>query len=268
MHREASVSDPGARRHDLGRFSIGRLSLVLAAFLVAFGVGDHLGAQDAAEAGTADLTRIKEEFLADAEINKRLTWVLGFKPLKVRMVTPRRGPKKGRTFWYVVYQIENKAREDHQFYLALNATSDRKRVYTDLFLPSVERAAEEQEKTPLWGKTDKFLKVLKDRAPGDRKYSYEMIKAGEKRLCVAVFNAFDPTSKNLTIRVKGLTNDVGVVESEGETFLRQRVRVIHVRRPGDEYEFGNDMFKKMRTEWVTEVVKLEIPEKDAGDDGA
>ena len=237
----------------------------LLGFVVACGLTSAFSSPvSAQEDGTG--AELKEEILDDANVAKRISWVLEFKPVKVRMVTPHRGPQKGKTYWYLVYQLENRSEEDHDFYLAISASGDRKKSYSDLFLPSVERAVEYQEKVILWGKTDKFHKVLKARQHTDRKYSYETIKAGEKRLCVAVFNRFDPDSKNLAIRVKGLTNDVEVLHGEGgdgDTVLRQRVRVVHVRRPGDEYEFGGDSFKRMRTEWIEETTTAEIPKGDS-----
>jgi hypothetical protein len=247
MHRQASDRIGFWRAPLLG---------VVAACLVGLMSSSPVVAQD-------DGAELKPEILDEASVEKRISWVLDFKPIKVRMVTPRRGPKKGETYWYLVYQIENRSTEDHDFYLAISANSDRKKTYSDLFLPSVERAVEYQEKVVLWGKTDKFHKVLKARKHTDRKYSYETIKGGEKRLCVAVFNRFDPNSKNLTIRVKGLTNDIEVVAGEGGdegTVLRQRVRIVHIRRPGDEYEFGGDSFKRMRMEWIHETTKAVLPE--------
>jgi len=29
-------------------------------------------------------------------------WLLDFKPVKLRMITPRNGPGRGRTYWYLV----------------------------------------------------------------------------------------------------------------------------------------------------------------------
>jgi hypothetical protein len=233
----------------------------MTAFPVARAQDEPGGEAEEGATDSAELEALKEEILDDAAVEKRLSWALGFRPIKVRMVTPRVGPGRGRSYWYLVYEIENKAAEEHDFFLSITATGERKATYSDLFLPSVERAIEEQEGRPLWGKLDKFEKVLQDRATDARKYAYETIGAGEKRLCVAVFNRFDPNSKNLTLRVKGLTNDIAVETdpADGSTVLRERVRVVHVRRPGDEYEYGSDGFKNLEMEWVEETTKFELP---------
>ncbi|MCH2581978.1 MAG: hypothetical protein MK133_12380 [Planctomycetes bacterium] len=188
-------------------------------------------------------------------------WTLEMTPLKIRMVTPRIGVGKGRTFWYMVYSLENKSGADRNFFLSISAKSDRKRGYSDLFLPSVEKAIERQEDRPLWGKADKF-KLLKDKSLGERKFSYTRIKAGEKRLCVAVFNKFDPKAKNITIRVTGLSNDIEVISDPGgRTLLRERIRLIHLSRPGDEYEITNDSFKNLRMEWRKESTEVKFKDE-------
>ena len=192
---------------------------------------------------------------------KEEKWTLDMTPLKIRMVTPRIGVGKGRTFWYMVYSLENKSGAERNFFLSISAKSDRKRGYSDLFLPSVEKAIERQEDRPLWGKADKF-KVLKDKSLGERKFSYTRIKAGEKRLCVAVFNKFDPNAKNITIRVTGLSNDIEVISDPGgRTLLRERIRLIHLSRPGDEYEITNDSFKNLRMEWRKESTEVKFKDE-------
>ncbi|GEM_PF-1904631 len=200
----------------------------------------------------------EESEVADFNEDK---WTLEMTPLKIRMVTPRIGVGKGRTFWYMVYSLENKSGADRNFFLSISAKSDRKRGYSDLFLPSVEKAIERQEDRPLWGKADKF-KVLKDKSLGERKFSYTRIKDGEKRLCVAVFNKFDPNAKNITIRVTGLSNDIEVIsDPDGRTLLRERIRLIHLSRPGDEYEITNDSFKNLRMEWRKESTEVKFKDE-------
>ncbi|HBO51783.1 MAG TPA: hypothetical protein DD471_07360, partial [Planctomycetes bacterium] len=48
----------------------------------------------------------EENEVADFNEDK---WTLEMTPLKIRMVTPRIGVGKGRTFWYMVYSLENKS---------------------------------------------------------------------------------------------------------------------------------------------------------------
>ena len=161
----------------------------------------------------------------------------------------------------MIYTLENKTGADRNFFLSITAKSDRKKKYSDLFLPSVEKAIERQEGRPLWGKADKFKK-LKDKSSGERKFSYTMIKDGEKRLCVAVFNEFEKTSKNITIRTTGLSNDIEIIaDPDGRTLLRERIRLMHLTRPGDEYEVTLDSFKNLRMEWQKEITEVKFKDE-------
>lgn len=192
-------------------------------------------------------------------------WVLDFKFQKLRMVTPRRGPGKGRTYWYMVYTLENKTGEDRDFFLSIIAESDRNKEYTDLFLPSVERAIELKEARDLWGKTDKF-EILAKRDPKDRKYNYTTIRADEndkkKRYCVAVFNKLDRNANKITIRIAGLTNDIEELTdpNTGNISIQEKIRVLRFERAGDEYEISKDSLGLRGRDW--EVRKL--PVKTAG----
>jgi len=180
----------------------------------------------------------------------REVWVLGFEFNKMRMISPRRGPGKGKTYWYLVYTLENKTGEDRDYYLSVTGTSDRGKRYSSLFLPGVEREIERQERARLWGKVDKF-KILAKRDPKSDRYNYVTIKSGEKRRCVAVFNEFDANANKITIDVLGLSNDIDAkAQPDGSTMIRQRVRRLHFWRAGDEYEVTKDSIERVNLEWV------------------
>jgi hypothetical protein len=179
------------------------------------------------------------------------------------MITPRRGPAKGRVYWYLVYTLENPSSEDRDIYVGFTATSDRDKTYGDVYLPFVERAIEARERTPLWGKTDEF-EILSERDPEDPKYQYLPIKAGEKRLSVAVFNRLDPNANHVTIEIRGLSNEVKTVAKEdGTKWLEERVRVLKFDRPGDEFTITRDSFDLKAEDWIRHAVKLEIPAEAA-----
>lgn len=235
------------------RLSIEKILLLGIGFLLSVGPL-ALGQEDA----DAEVPGSREDEVADFNEEK---WTLEIQPLRFRMVTPRIGVSKGNTYWYMVYTLENKTGAERNFYLSITARSDRKKTYSDLFLPSVEKAIERQEGRPLWGKADKFKK-LRDKSAGERKFSYTKIKDGEKRLCVAVFNSFAPTSKNITIRTTGLSNDMEIItDPDGRTFLRERIRLMHLSRPGDEYEITLDSFKNLRMEWVKESTEVKFKDE-------
>ena len=199
----------------------------------------------------------------DADSGDDDLWALDFKFQKLRMITPRRGPGKGRTYWYMVYTLENKTGEDREFFISITATSNRNKTYSDLFLPSVERDIERKEgrEGHLWGKTDKY-EILSQRDPEDDKYNYTTIRANEKdaekRYCVAVFNKLDPNANKITIRVAGLSNDIEEVTSEvGSIEIRERVRELQFERIGDEYEITKDTFKLIGKRWIKKTLRIE-----------
>ena len=187
-------------------------------------------------------------------------WVLKFKPNALRMITPRTGVAKGRVYWYLLYTVENPSDEDREIYVSISASSDRKKEYGDLFLPSVERAIEKKEKAKLWGKTDEF-KIISKRDPSDAQFHYVTLKAGEKRRSVAVFNRLDPNANDITIRVKGLSNEVRpATDADGVAVLEHRVRVLKYKRPGDEFAITRDSFKLTSENWVRQ--KLPVKKDD------
>jgi hypothetical protein len=212
------------------------------------------------EAESADAAPQESSLPADAGGAKPI-WTLGFKCEKLRMVTPRAGSGKGKTYWYMVYTLENSTGEEREFNLSISAASDRGKTYSDIFLPSVEREIERQERVDLWGRTDLF-KLLAERDPSDEKYGYTPIKDGEKRRCVAVFNALDRNANKIQITVVGLSNDVEpVTQADGSLELRQRARRLEFHRAGDEYEVTLDSIEAKKAEWTTVTSKVDAAAK-------
>ena len=192
-------------------------------------------------------------------------WILDFQFQKLRMITPRRGPAKGATYWYMVYTLENKTGQDREFFLSITAESDRGKTYSTLLLPHVEREVERKEGRPLWGKTDKF-EILAKRDPSDNKYNYTTIKADEhgkkKRHCVAVFNALDANANKITMRLVGLSNDLEARDQDdGTTLIKERTKVLEFERAGDEYAITQDSFKLLSEQWLKTTVLLEPAEE-------
>ncbi|MCZ6792448.1 MAG: hypothetical protein O7J95_02395 [Planctomycetota bacterium] len=188
------------------------------------------------------------------DIQKEL---LTFKFEALRMISPRSGPNKGRVYWYMLYTLENKTGEDRDYYLSIGGRSNRKKTYTDTFLPSVEKAIERKVGRPLWGQHDIF-KILRERDPEDEKYNYVTIKADKKLQCVAVFNRLDPNANTIDIEVVGLSNDLETSRDEdGSTLITERVRTLHFKRPGDEYGIDQDPFRLVGKEWTKKTTKVE-----------
>ena len=189
-------------------------------------------------------------------------WRLEFEVEKIRMVTPRNGLGTGKTYWYMVYTVENRTAEPVDYFVSITGHDDRKTRYADIYLPAVEEAVEKQERESLFGKADKY-KVQKDKDPEDDDYSFVQIAAGEKRRCVAIFNQLNPGAKKMTLQVVGLTNDLRITPTDdGNIEIEEPVRIVTVERPGDEYEITNDSFRRLRMVWSTlkTQVDMSIPE--------
>ena len=206
----------------------------------------------AGDAPAAEVNKSPEALLALSS----LYWVLDFEPVHLRMISPREGLGTGRVYWYLVYRLGNTSKENRDCFVNITAVSDNNKQYADLYLPSVERAIEKKEGQPLWGKTDEYA-IISKRKPDDPKYNYITLKAGEKRLCVAVFNHLDPNANKITISISGLSNEIRYVSKEdGTKELEERVRELYFERPGDEYAITADSFKAVGKEWVKKKIQL------------
>jgi hypothetical protein len=224
---------------------------------------DEKGSEDDAkgEAAPAEETAKSPEALL---AQPSLYWVLDFQPVRLRMISPKDGLGAGKVYWYLVYTLGNSGKEDRSCFVNITAVSDNNKQYSDLYLPSVERAIERKEGQPLWGKTDEY-EIVSKRKPDDPKYNYIPLKAGEKRSCVAVFNRLDPNANKITISVSGLSNEIRYVPKEdGTKELEERVRELYFERPGDEYAITADSFKAVGKEWVRKKTQLADSKQPSG----
>ncbi|MBI4583440.1 MAG: hypothetical protein HY717_05390 [Planctomycetes bacterium] len=199
-----------------------------------------------------------EEENAEATVDPSV-WVLDFDVQKVRTIVLLDGALKGQVYWYMLYTVENKTGEERQAFLSISATSDRNKTYSDVHLPTVERAIEKKVGTKLWGKDDLY-EEQKDRNPDDEYYHYTTVKAGEKRGCVAIFNKLDPGANHVNIFVRGLSNDLHLIEKEdGTRIIEERMFALEYNRPSDEYEINLDRFNLKKKEWIKKRTELVIP---------
>jgi hypothetical protein len=178
-------------------------------------------------------------------------WIADFEPRSLRMIAPREGLGAGRVYWYMIYDLRNTGESERDLFIEITATSDNGKTYSDMYLPSVERAIEKKEADPnLWGKTDRQALSSK-RERNDPKYNYFTLAPGEKRRCVAVFNRLDPNANKITIRVAGLSNEIGsVAKDDGSKDLEERIREFYFERAGDEYAPTLDTFVLRGKDWV------------------
>ena len=153
-------------------------------------------------------------------------------------------PYSGRTYWYLPYTLENKSGLDSTFYVGLRASSDKKRKYCDIALPWVEKVVERREGKPFFSRVD----LLKKNGAADLGMA---MAAGEKRECVAIFNAIDPEADNIVVDVHGLVDDIEVEELPGGSLkITERVVRIEFHRPGDEFFSSMDTFRFEKKSWV------------------
>ncbi len=153
-------------------------------------------------------------------------------------------PGSGRTYWYLPYTIENKSGIDSTFHLGMRASSDKNRRYTDIALPWVEKAVERRERKRLFSRVD----MLKKKGAGELGIDFA---AGDKRECVAIFNAIDPEADRIIIDVHGLIDDIQVEElPDNGVRLTERVLRLEFHRPGDEFFTSMDSFQFEKKNWV------------------
>lgn len=190
-------------------------------------------------------------------------WVVDFDCQALRMIAPREGAGGGKVYWYMLYTLQNSAKVDRDLFIKITAQSENAKLYSDLYLPSVEKAIERHEGRPYWGKADEFDAIsASKRKPSDPKYSYFTLKAGEKRDCVAVFNRLDPNANKITIQIAGLSNEVRpVTKEDGSRTLEQRVRELQYERPGDEFAMTMDSFKLVARNWIKRQLSARPEEK-------
>ncbi len=188
-------------------------------------------------------------------------WVLNFHCQKVGIIQPAEGVHRGETYWYMLYQIENKSPQDREAYVSITARSNKSKTYANICAPDIEALIERKVGKPLWGKADEQA-ALKERTEKKEMsaatFNYFTFKAGKIQDCVAVFNKLDPGATAISITVEGLSNDLHLIERENAPRqIESRIFVIEYERPGDEYAMNFDRFKEVRSGWSKKVIDLE-----------
>ena len=101
-----------------------------------------------------------------------------------------------------------------------------------------------RERKPLFSRVDMFKK----HGAGELGLNFP---AGEKRECVALFNAIDPEADFIVIDVHGLVDDIEVEElPDNGLRLTERVLRLEFHRPGDEFYTSMDSFQFEKKTWV------------------
>lgn len=198
----------------------------------------------------------QDEDGTESDVSSAPASPLRFQFEALRMFAQPDGPKSGKVFWYMLYTIENRSEKPVDLFLSVNAKGDRKDNYSDLYLPTVESAIERKLGRKLWGQTDRY-QILAERDPKDENYNYVTLEPGEKRRSVAVFNAFDPAAREISIEVHGLDEKLEVERAPDLSLkVRERVRILKFERRGDEYGFDQDSFRLVDRGWIKQETAL------------
>ena len=235
----------GSRVRNNGTFSRWTtMILLMVTILVPAGFLDcSVFAQDADDPGIA---RLELKFERPRQIT-----VFGGKGYDLR---PDGVPESGRTYWYLRYTVENKSGIDGTFYVGIKARSDKNRRYANIALPWVEDAIERKEGKMLFSRGD----LLATNGAGDLGLK---VNAGDKKECVAIFNAIDPEADNITVDFHGLVDDIEVEETAGGNLkLMERVLRLDFHRPGDEFYTSMDLFRFKKKSWIRNTLEFSGPD--------
>jgi hypothetical protein len=159
-------------------------------------------------------------------------WTLDIKYGKPKRVEVKRETGNPEVYWYVYYELTNNDKLERPCFIDVTAESDKgKNTYTyhDCIVPEVKaelrRVVGVKDGETLYTSEELCLtdgknklpskdlpeKVHRDQASGiyegaNAKLSFPMIKPGETRKCVAMFQKLDTEFDFLTIYFHGLTN--------------------------------------------------------------
>ncbi len=185
------------------------------------------------------------------------------------MIQTSEGVHRGETYWYMLYQIENRTGKDRDAFVSISAKSNKGKTYASVWLPDVEELIERRMGKLLWGKNDEVA-LLKERAEKKEikaekgTFNYITHKAGKPIDCVAIFNKLDPGATSITITMDGLSNDLNLIQKEnGSRQIESRIFVVDLERPGDEYEMNLDRFQIVKSGWSKKITEVaQVKEKD------
>jgi hypothetical protein len=210
------------------------------------------------------------EALAKPQVALADFWVLDFKLQKLSMVHPGEGIHRGDSYWYMLYQIENKSGKEREAFIAITAKSNKSKTYASIWLPDVEELIERKCGKLLWGKNDE-VQILKERSEKNAisaekgTFNYFPFKSGKTMDCVAIFNKLDPGATSITITIEGLSNDLHLMEKEnGPRQIESRIFVVELERPGDEYEMNLDHFQVLKSGWAKKTTDIAQPKEKEG----
>lgn len=146
-----------------------------------------------------------------------------------------------KVYWYMTYKITNDTNDDWRIMINIRAKTDSHKKYHDLSFPLAKESIEEK---------------LGKKFNGIRDVSQTIIKAGETKECVAIFNAIDPEMDKLRIYIEGLTNDIKVEDIKGRPNKRRvtdKILKLVYKRPGDEFHAMLKTLEFVKKEWIKRV---------------
>lgn len=223
---------------------------MLAALGLAFGLGIFVPAAKAQDDSTS-----------------KKVWLLELKPGRARRVLVGREPN-GQRYWYLPFTLTNKESTAHSFFLEIWSESDKGRQFRSIDESVVVAKARKRlgldPGQRLWSQPDFTTAHAEQPLPPTFPTELRLprIGGGETVQCIAVFHGPDAEMDKMVVKVRGLTNDVEVKRTDNahERVLRQRVLVLHYRRPGDEFYAQEDPIEFLGRTWevLEERVKTDL----------
>lgn len=229
------------------RQSLARAGWALAAALGCAGAWGLVALDDAAPLAHADDSTSKKIWMLELEHAKPKRIRIGIEP-------------NVQSYLYLPFTLTNPDDKDHSFFLEVWAESDKGKTYrpvaSQVVLAKVRHRLGVKPFERLWSQED-FTTAHDDQPlPPDPPLQIKLptIPGGEAVQCVVVFTGPDPEMDKMTIRFRGLTNDVHVVKTDDphERILKERVLALEYRRQGDEFFWHEDPIDFVERRWETQ----------------
>jgi hypothetical protein len=180
-----------------------------------------------------------------APLRAEVRWQLDCKAGQVGTVTVN-GAEGWGNYAYVTLTVSNHTGRDLPVSLGVWADSDV--VNAKPYRGSIDPVVKEKVEAA----TGKTYKTLTD-ARGEK-----LAKDGSIDLIVT-FGKIDAMAGTLDVNVLGLVDRV--FRDKGKTFVEDKALVLHLVRPGDEYERQKDLLKVESSKWVVLAPAKELVRK-------
>lgn len=208
-----------------------------------------------------------------------LNYDLGTEDNKIPTENSGASPQlRTENYCYMYYEVSNKDDSDHRFFINITGVSDKKKTYHDVWdsaaFKKIEAILRYRGKIKKGEKlhSQKDITIPTKRAdldanPATRKLALPVIKAGETKKCVAIFRKLNVELDNLSINVRGLSNDLDIKSKEDHRrTIAEKILQLKYKRPGNEHYTSTKSLKFVSKKWIvkTHQIKTDLA-KPKGD---